>query len=259
MLRILLIPFLLVAALCLPILAQAESGPWERIDPAKALLGERKPEVGALVLDLPAVTQDGSSVTLKVSLDRRQRPDTIIEALYLFTTGNPAPELAEFQFSPAAGPLDLETRIRLDRSQQVFALARTTDDRWLAAVREVRVTVSGCLVEGAGSLDDDFMLARVRGPSRFRADRPSEIRAMIRHPMETGLREDPQGQTIPRRIVEKLDVSLEGEPVLQARFHPAIAAHPYLRFHVAAGLEGELELVWRESGGERAESRISIP
>jgi len=250
---------LFIAALCLPTLVQAGSGPWERIDPARELLGESKPEVGALALDLPAVTQDGSSVTLKVSLDRRRHSDTVIEALYLFTTGNPAPELAEFQFGPAAGPLDLETRIRLDRSQQVFALARTADDRWLAGVRDVRVTVSGCLVEGTGSLDDDFMLARVRGPSRFRADRPSEIRAMIRHPMETGFREDPQGQAIPRRIVKQLDVSLEGEQVLHARFHPAIAAHPYLRFHVAAGLEGDLELEWRESGGEKAESRISIP
>lgn len=251
--------FLFIAALCLPAIGYADAGPWERIDPARELLGESKPEIGALTLDLPAVTQDGSSVTLKVSLDRRQRSDTVIEALYLFTTGNPAPELAEFHFGPAAGPLDLETRIRLDRSQQVFALARTADDRWLAGVRDVRVTVSGCLAEGTGSLDDDFMLARVRGPSRFRADRPSEIRAMIRHPMETGLREDPQGQTIPRRIVEQLDVSIEGEQVLQARFHPAIAAHPYLRFHIAAGLEGELELEWRESGGEKAESRISIP
>ncbi len=250
--------FLLLSLALLGLWNPAHSGPWERIEPARALLGAAVPETGALLLELPAVTQDGSSVSLGVSLGRGQQA-TRIDRLYLFSTGNPAPELAEFLFGPAAGPLDLETRIRLDRSQQVIALALTEDGRWLSAVRDIRVTTSGCLVTGGDALEEDFMLARARGPARLRSDRPSEIRAMIRHPMETGLRRDADGVPMPRRIVEQLSVSLDGERVLEARLHPAIAAHPYLRFFVAAGRHGELALDWRESGGEQTTTLLALP
>lgn len=249
--------WLLLLALIAPVAHAA--APWERVAPARELLGENQPLVGAIVLDMPAVTHDGSSVPVRVSLNRRAGFDEPVELLYLFTTGNPSPEVAEFRFGHASGPLDLETRIRLAGSQQVFALARTASGQWLAGQREIRVTVSGCLVDAQAQPGEDFMTALVRTPSRLRPGYPIEIRSLIRHPMETGQRSDQAGRPIPRRIVDHMLVELQGESVLEARFHPAVAAHPYLRFQVAADHHGELKFYWRDSEGEQATATARIP
>lgn len=247
----------LLLLLAAPFVHAAE--PWQRVEPAQRLLGEHQPQAGALELDLPAVTHDGSSVPVKISLNRRAGINEPVKSLYLFTTANPSPEVAEFRFGNASGPLDLETRIRLERSQQVFALAQTASGQWLAGKRDIRVTVSGCLVDASTEPGEDFMTARVRAPSRVRTGQPVELRSLIRHPIETGQRNDAAGHPIPRRIVEYMDVALHGEPVLQARFYPAVAAHPYLRFQLAPDHHGELEFRWQESGGEQVTASAHVP
>src|SRR2546421_12542151 len=56
-----------------------------------------------------------------------------------------------------------------------------------------------------------------------------EVKALVQHVMETGQRKDAQGQTIPRKILNKFICTVAGKQVFAADFSPAVLAHPNLR------------------------------
>jgi sulfur-oxidizing protein SoxY len=233
-------------------------GAWERIEPARELLGGTTPREDAIALDLPVVSQDGSSIPLRVEIESPMTAEDHIETLYLFAADNPAPELAEIRFTPLTGKARIDTRIRLDRSQTVLALARTSRGEWLGGQRDVRVTVSGCFARADTYQSENVMQTRVRAPGKLAAGELGDVRTLINHPMETGLREDEHGRTIPQRIVEYFEATMDGEAVLTARLYRAISANPYLRFPIAPRTSGELVLRWREDSGREAAERTSI-
>ena len=78
-----------------------------------------------------------------------------------------------------------------------------------------------------------------------------ELRATIAHPMETGYRPGADGRVLPRDILRRFTCRYDGEPVFAAELHAAIAANPYLSFHVLAGESGTLEFEWTGDNGFR--------
>ena len=236
----------------------AASSAWQRIDPAKELLAGVEPQAGGIQLELPSVTQDGSAVPITVEVTGAMNPDRFVEALYLFGDGNPSPEILEVTFTPLAGKARISTRIRLNRTQQVVALARTNTGEWFTASREVRVTVSGCITQDSGNRGAADPNPRVRVPNRFRSGEAGEVRTLVQHPMETGLRRDAEENLIPERILHRFTASLAGEPVLSARLHRAVSANPYLLFHVAPPQSGELTLQWEEDTGEQVTATAAV-
>jgi sulfur-oxidizing protein SoxZ len=52
--------------------------------------------------------------------------------------------------------------------------------------------------------------------------------------METGQRKDAQGQTIPRKILNKFTCTVAGKQVFAADFEPAVSANPYIQFKFKA-------------------------
>ncbi len=231
---------------------------WERLDAARERLDGARPEPGAIRLDLPGVTQDGSAVPLTVDIEHPMSEEDYVEALYLYALGNPTPEIADVYFGPLAGRARLSTRIRLNQSQTVLALARTSGGRWLAGHRDVRVTVSGCLSQDGTYDFDSLMRTRIRVPPRLRSGEVGDVRTLIDHPMETGLREDRQGRTIPERIIKEFRAEFEGTPVVRVRLYRAISANPYLRFPVAPDTSGELAFHWHDDQGESATEAARI-
>jgi sulfur-oxidizing protein SoxY len=232
--------------------------PWERLEAAMERLDGATPRLGGIRLDLPGVTQDGSAVPLTVEVDSPMTAEDYIEAVYLFAADNPSLELADVYFSPLAGQANFSTRVRLNRSQTVLALARTSNGNWLAAHRDVRVTVSGCLSRADSNGLDTMMRTRVRVPDRLRNGAAGNVLTLIDHPMETGLREDRQGQTVPERIIEEFRAEFNGEPVVKVRLYRAISANPYLRFFIAPPSSGEGVLYWREDTGETVTETFRI-
>ncbi len=232
---------------------------WERIPEAVALLDGAEPRADALELDLPTVTQNGSSVPLTVKFPGSRAVEQTVEALYLFAPGNPSPEIAEFSLTPALGNGELSTRIRLNQTQTVVALARTRSGDWLAGTREVRVTVSGCITANQNN-GENAMEPRARANNRVRPGQLVDVRTLLRHPMETGLRERDDGTVVPERIIQSFEARLNGETILSARFHRAVAANPYLLFHVDPRTGGgTLELTWTEDTGDSASATVEIP
>ena len=88
-------------------------------------------------------------------------------------------------------------------------------------------------------------------PASVRQGEAFEVRALLAHPMETGYRPGADGRVLPRDIVRRFSCRYDGETVFSADLHPAIAANPYLSFHVLAGESGTLEFEWAGDNGFR--------
>lgn len=72
------------------------------------------------------------------------------------------------------------------------------------------------------------------------------VRAMVQHPMETGLRKQTSGELIPRKIINKFDAALNGKQVIAWHLETGISPNPYLEFRFKAEEAGELKMVWTD-------------
>jgi hypothetical protein len=70
--------------------------------------------------------------------------------------------------------------------------------------------------------------------------------------METGLRQDASGATVPHRIVNRFAAAIDGKPVIEAELFRAVAANPYIRFFIQPAKSGSLAFEWTEETGRRA-------
>lgn len=102
--------------------------------------------------------------------------------------------------------------------------------------------------------------ALIHVPQTARRGEVIEIRALIAHPMESGYRVGPDGRTLPRDIIRRFSCRYDGELVFSATLHPAIAANPYLAFHVVATATGVLSFTWEGDNGfaQTETARLSV-
>lgn len=91
---------------------------------------------------------------------------------------------------------------------------------------------------------------RVKVPRQARAGEIILVRAKLRHPMETGWREDAIGQTVPRNRVNEFVCKFDGTEVFRAELHAGVSSDPYLAFHFKAVASGTFTCSWFEDGGE---------
>lgn len=232
---------------------------WQRVSAVTDALDGKEPMLEGLTLDLPLVAEDGSSVALTVAMETALENGEYLSSIQLFAPGNPRPEVARFDLSPAANPASIATRIRLSESQQVVAVAMTNTGRAFLATRDVRVTVSGCLAGDRGNRDMTMSTTRVALAGTPSNGQPVAVRTLINHPMETGLL--PGGEPAPdikQQLVETLTVTMGGDPVIRARFFTGISANPYVQFQMTPTSEGQLALTWQDQNGDRMDATQDI-
>ncbi len=85
---------------------------------------------------------------------------------------------------------------------------------------------------------------RIAAPKQARRGEVMELKALIRHPMETGYRRDLYGKQIPENILKRFECHYNGERVFAGEFYRAIAADPFLTFYTVAVESGTLEFRW---------------
>ena len=80
-----------------------------------------------------------------------------------------------------------------------------------------------------------------------------EIRALIQHPMETGLRPDVDGKVQAQNLIRRFDCRLKvgdrSDLIFSAEFFPAISANPYIAFPLRATQNGSLIFQWTGDNG----------
>lgn len=231
---------------------------WQRVDAVKALVSGKVEQGQIIKIDLPMVSEDGSSVPLTLMADKPLADGVFIQHIDIFAPANPTAEVASFELGPELSPLNLSLRVRLSESQTVVVVARTSDGRVFVSERPIRITTSGCIGATGGADASGEMKERVRVPKSFVAGQPAEIVTLITHPMVTGLVADAQGNMPEQRIINRFDVGIDGEPVLKARFYRSMAANPYVRFTLAPEKGTDLLLTWTEDSGRKTEHKASL-
>lgn len=86
------------------------------------------------------------------------------------------------------------------------------------------------------------------------------VRAMVAHPMETGLRKQASGELVPRNIINSFTCTLDGATLFSWRPETAVSPSPYLEFRFLAETGGELAMRWTDDAGQTilAQERIEI-
>ena len=77
------------------------------------------------------------------------------------------------------------------------------------------------------------------------------VKALISHPMETGLRKDKKtGKKIPAHFIQEVTVKANGKEVLMAEWGAAISKNPYLSFKYAGAAGDKVTLSWVDNTGK---------
>jgi len=99
---------------------------------------------------------------------------------------------------------------------------------------------------------------RVQVPATAHRGEIIEIRTLVRHAMETGFRRTQTGETIVRNIITRFVCTYNGDEILRADLHPAIAANPLLEFSMVATASGNIEFRWTGDNGFSVTEQVQI-
>lgn len=110
----------------------------------KKLLGDAKPAEGKINLDLPEIAENGNTVPFTVTVDSPMTATDSVKMLTILAPGNPQPDVASFNFTPLSGKASVASRMRLGRTQDVYAVAQMADGKAFLTKRTVKVTIGGC-------------------------------------------------------------------------------------------------------------------
>ena len=99
-------------------------------------------------------------------------------------------------------------------------------------------------------------------PMRIRAqikDGMTEVRVLMAHPMETGLRKDGAGKTIAAHYINDVKASSGGRIVLSAKWGQAVSQNPYLQFRFKGAKAGDkVAVTWTDNTGETRTDEAAI-
>ena len=92
------------------------------------------------------------------------------------------------------------------------------------------------------------------------ADGVTTIKALISHPMDTGLVKDKKtGQTIPAHFIQEVVCKHKDTTVLTANWGAAISKNPYLSFKFTGAAAGDtVSLSWVDNKGEKDSAEATI-
>ena len=95
--------------------------------------------------------------------------------------------------------------------------------------------------------------ARMKGGS-------CEVKSLIKHKMETGLRKDKKtGKMIPAHFIQEVSCEHNGTNVLSANWGTAISTTPYLSFSFSGAKKGDtIKLSWVDNKGESDSAEAQI-
>ncbi len=100
---------------------------------------------GLIRLDVPALVENGNSVSVSVSVEGPFTESYFVKSIAVFNEKNPQPQVAVFHLGPRSGRADVATRIRLADSQIITAVALMSDGRYWSDSAEVIVTLAACI------------------------------------------------------------------------------------------------------------------
>lgn len=99
-------------------------------------------------------------------------------------------------------------------------------------------------------------------PMKIRAsvkDGVTEVKVLMQHEMETGLRKDAEGKLVPAWHITEITGMYQGKTVLSGQFGTAVSKNPYLVFRFKGGKAGEkVSVKWIDNKGDSRQDEAVI-
>ncbi len=99
-------------------------------------------------------------------------------------------------------------------------------------------------------------------PMKIRAavkDGVTEVKVLMQHNMETGLRKDADGSLVPAWFITEVKAQHMGRTVLEAQFGQSVSKNPYLMFRFKGGAVGDKVTVsWVDNKGDTRSDEAAI-
>ena len=88
----------------------------------------------------------------------------------------------------------------------------------------------------------------------------AEVRVLIGHPMETGLRKDPKsGELVPLHFIKSVVATLNGKPVLAAQWSQAVSRNPFLGLRIKGANAGDrISVTWVDNKGDKRTDEVTV-
>jgi sulfur-oxidizing protein SoxZ len=91
-------------------------------------------------------------------------------------------------------------------------------------------------------------------PMRIRAqskDGKVNVRVLMSHEMETGLRRDSSGKLVPAWHITEVSAELNGKVIMSAEWGTAVAKNPFMQFFVKSAKPGDkIAIAWKDNKGD---------
>ncbi len=87
----------------------------------------------------------------------------------------------------------------------------------------------------------------------------AEIRMLLQHPMETGLRKDERGHPIAAHFIHTFTVSANGRTLINGQLNTAVARNPLFAFRTRGLKVGDKIVVsWLDSRGDTRSDEATV-
>ena len=226
-------------------------------------------EKGKITIDLPEIAENGNTVPLSITVDSPMTADSYVTDMLVVADGNPRPGVATFHFTPLSGRAEAATRIRLAATQNIIVVAKTSDGKFYHRPqageghhRRLRRLIRDRTTNEQSSGERHGRKAAPQScPRKPRRARSSQIKTLLSHVMETGLRKDASRQRHPAQDHQQVHAARStASRCSQLDLEPAIAANPYLQFTAKVDESGTFKFTWTDDDGTvtTAEEKITV-
>jgi sulfur-oxidizing protein SoxZ len=87
----------------------------------------------------------------------------------------------------------------------------------------------------------------------------TEIRVLMSHPMETGLRKDNDGNLVPAHFIQTIAIDVGGKRVIQGQTGTSVSRNPTFSFKVKGAKVGdEVVVSWVDNKGDNRTDKANV-
>lgn len=109
------------------------------------LVAGKSVQAGRVKVSTPLLADNGHSVPVTLLVDSPMTAADHVRTITLLSNRNPRPVIATYHMSPRSGRALLATRVRLNGTQRITAIAELSDGTYWSGHADVVVTESACL------------------------------------------------------------------------------------------------------------------
>jgi sulfur-oxidizing protein SoxY len=140
------VAFLAAIGLLPPLAPRAAQAAENDLAPIISKLTGGKPlQAGRVTVDTPLLADNGHSVPVRFIVDSPMTAADHVKTITVLSDRNPRPVVATYHLGPRSGRAQVATRVRLNGSQRLWAIAQMSDGSFWSGHADVVVTESACL------------------------------------------------------------------------------------------------------------------